>query len=160
MKKNEFLDILKQSLSGGIRPDKIKQNLDYYDQYIGNNPATEEEIIEKLGDPRLIAKTIIESERIAKERGRFGGEGDSRSHYQEPDDTESSHNGQDRRSSVNGRSFFFGNFRWYHKLILFLLVVLLLIVAVIVGRVIISILFTLGIPIIIIVLLLSLFRRR
>ena len=37
MKKNEFLDILNQSLDGEIRPDKIKQNIDYYNQYIGNN---------------------------------------------------------------------------------------------------------------------------
>jgi iron only hydrogenase large subunit-like protein len=71
MKKSEFLELLKQSLNGEIRPDKIKQNIDYYDQYIGNNPSDEEEIINKLGDPRLIAKTIIESERIAKERGKF-----------------------------------------------------------------------------------------
>lgn len=61
MNRNEFLRILKESLEMSVDQDAIKEQLDYYDKYISdeiNKGRTEKEVIEELGDPRLIAKTI------------------------------------------------------------------------------------------------------
>ena len=61
MNKNEFLRILKESLEMSLEQDAINAQLDYYDKYISDEVKkgrTEKEVIEELGDPRLIAKTI------------------------------------------------------------------------------------------------------
>ena len=61
MNRNEFLRILRESLEMSLEQDAINAQLDYYDKYISDeikNGKTEKEVIEELGDPRLIAKTI------------------------------------------------------------------------------------------------------
>ena len=61
MNRNEFLRILRESLEMSREQDAINAQLDYYDKYISDEikkGKTEKEVIEELGDPRLIAKTI------------------------------------------------------------------------------------------------------
>ena len=61
MNKNEFLRTLRESLSGSLEKEDLNSQLDYYEKYIADeiqNGKTEKEVIEDLGDPRLIAKTI------------------------------------------------------------------------------------------------------
>lgn len=61
MNKNEFLKTLKESLSGVLEKDALKEQLDYYEKYIDDeikSGRTESEVLSELGDPRLIAKTI------------------------------------------------------------------------------------------------------
>ena len=61
MSREEFLKQLKESLSMSLEKVAINEQLDYYDKYISDEikkGRTEKEIIEELGDPRLIAKTI------------------------------------------------------------------------------------------------------
>ena len=61
MSREEFLKILRESLSMSLENDAINEQLDYYDRYISDEVEkgrTEKEVIEELGDPRLIAKTI------------------------------------------------------------------------------------------------------
>ena len=61
MSREEFLKQLKESLSMSLEKAAINEQLDYYDKYISdeiNKGRSEKEIIEELGDPRLIAKTI------------------------------------------------------------------------------------------------------
>lgn len=61
MNSNEFLRILRESLEMSLEQDAINAQLDYYDKYISDeikNGKTEKEVLEELGDPRLIAKTI------------------------------------------------------------------------------------------------------
>ena len=61
MNRNEFLRILRESLEMSLEKDAINAQLDYYDKYISDEMKkgkTEKEVIEELGDPRLIAKTI------------------------------------------------------------------------------------------------------
>jgi uncharacterized membrane protein len=155
LRKDEFLNILKETLSGEISPESMRRNINYYDQYIGSNPQ-QEKIIDELGDPRLIAKTIIDTDRIAKEKGRYteGREYQNNS-YDREDKQEETNDQEDNRKSM-----IFGNIKWYHKAIFFFALLLFLIIIVILGRVIIGLFFTLGIPILLIFLLLSIFRRR
>ena len=61
MTKNEFLSILRDSLAGNVPSDVINENISYYRDYIENNDKAESQVLEELGDPRLIARTIIDS---------------------------------------------------------------------------------------------------
>lgn len=65
MTKSEFLEILRQQLDGEMPSGEIYSNIHYYDQYIDNellSGKTEEEVMNELGDPRLIAKTLIDAD--------------------------------------------------------------------------------------------------
>ena len=64
MDKDEFLDKLRLSLNGRIAPETVNSTLDYYNEYISSEMQegrTEAEVMEALGDPRLIARTIAET---------------------------------------------------------------------------------------------------
>jgi uncharacterized membrane protein len=156
MNKAEFLAILRQALSGEVTNAVIEQNIRYYDEYISTQSAQDEsEIIERLGDPRLIAKTIIEAEKAAKEKSRYSWSStDYREHAAEAD--------EEYRENVggNGRRTVFTNLKWYHKLFVVLGVILLFVVIALIGRLVIGFLFAFGLPILIILLVMSLFRRR
>ena len=65
MKKYEFLSELKEALQHNMDEQKIKEHLAYYEDYIQNeikNGRTEEAVVDELGDPWAIAKTIRLSE--------------------------------------------------------------------------------------------------
>lgn len=64
MSKQAFLDRLRAALNGRIPVLQIEDTIRYYQDYIGtqiNSGKSEEEVMEALGDPRLIARTIIET---------------------------------------------------------------------------------------------------
>ncbi len=62
MSKQEFLDKLRLALSGRVSAGLVEENVAYYEEYIntqirlGYNETT---VMSGLGDPRLIAKSII-----------------------------------------------------------------------------------------------------
>lgn len=64
MTKQEFLENLRRSLSG-LDYQTINNHMQYYTEYIEveiRKGRSEEEVLGELGDPRLIAKTILEME--------------------------------------------------------------------------------------------------
>lgn len=70
MRKTEFLQELREALDGEVSASVIQSNISYYDQYISQEAAKgrrEEEVIEEIGSPRLIAKT-----HYRQQRGRPG----------------------------------------------------------------------------------------
>ena len=76
MTKNEFLSILRGRITGSIPTSEVESQLDYYSAYIDGRIGaglTEEEAVEELGDPRLIAKTVIESTDRAAEAAGYDG---------------------------------------------------------------------------------------
>lgn len=71
MDKQEFLQTLQEALEGEVNQSKIADNMAYYNQYIDSELAsgkTESEIMAVLGDPRLLAKTIISASHAAAEQ--------------------------------------------------------------------------------------------
>ncbi len=65
MDKREFLDRLRGALSGRIAAGLVAENMDYYENYINTEirkGRSEEEVLSSLGDPRLLAKTIIQTQ--------------------------------------------------------------------------------------------------
>ena len=64
MNKQEFIDKLRAALNGNVSPNLVIENVNYYEDYINTEirkGRTEEEVLQSLGDPRLIARTIIET---------------------------------------------------------------------------------------------------
>ena len=59
--KEEFLDKLRASLKGNVDETVLYSNLNYYEMYIDNEVKkgkNEKDVLNELGDPTLIAKTI------------------------------------------------------------------------------------------------------
>jgi uncharacterized membrane protein len=159
MDKREFLEVLRQSLKGEVTSEVIEQNIRYYDQYI-DAPSVEEEakILSLLGDPRLIARTIIESDRAAKQKGKYTSSSqDGHTNYYDEEGDTGNHN---EGSSNNSRNMFFTNFKWYHKVMIAIAILLVLILVVFIGRLLVGFLFAFGLPIILILLVMALFRKR
>ncbi len=156
MNKKEFLSILRESLIGEVDKDTVEQNIQYYDQYISTQTASEKDVIKALGDPRLIAKTIIESSRIAKQKGVYSGHQTRSSDYYEREDEYTNNNGNDQKSNI----FQLFNIKWYHKVILILIVVLSILFIAFIGRIIFNFLFVFAVPIILLMLVYSMFRKR
>lgn len=64
MTKQEFIEGIGRSLKGKIDDIEYMKQLEYYSSYIDDEVRkgkTEEEVLEALGDPRLIAKTIVQT---------------------------------------------------------------------------------------------------
>ena len=62
MTKQEFLEKLRLALNGKVAGNVVTENLQYYEDYINTEirkGRSEEEVLASLGDPRLIARTII-----------------------------------------------------------------------------------------------------
>lgn len=70
MEKQDFLDKLRLALAGKVTPEVMTDTMNYYEEYIntelrlGKSP---DDVMETLGDPRLIARTIVETK-----GGRYG----------------------------------------------------------------------------------------
>ena len=63
MTKDQYLRELRMELQGRIDADRIASELEFYEEYIRVQglESSEEEVCEKLGSPRLIAKSIAAS---------------------------------------------------------------------------------------------------
>lgn len=90
MEKTEFLEQLRQSLSGRIEADKVTDHLRYYEDYINTQMRlgrTENEVLDSLGSPRLIARTITDTQK------------DKMKDYREPETSWQRKNASNRRKS-------------------------------------------------------------
>lgn len=64
MEKQEFLDKLRLALNGKVAPEIVADTVNYYEDYINTEVRLgrgEEDVMTSLGDPRLIARTIVET---------------------------------------------------------------------------------------------------
>ncbi|MCM1144182.1 MAG: DUF1700 domain-containing protein [Blautia sp.] len=70
MDKREFIEKLQRALSSGLNSAQVAENVRYYQEYIesemqrGNSVR---EVLAQLGDPRLLAKSIIEANKHSGE---------------------------------------------------------------------------------------------
>ena len=151
MTKYEFLEKMRHALANDLSGPIIQENINYYDGYISDEVRKgrqEEAVIDELGDPWAIARTIIESAGGGNAREEYNYE-PSRKTY-----------GQERQE--RGRVRVYGWHSWCKRLILALgiLGVLMLVVAVIGG--IFSLLVPIIVPFLIVLFVLRLLggRRR
>ena len=64
MSKNDFLNNLKLALNGKVSASLVQENMAYYSEYIDSQVRmgrSEQEVMDMLGDPRLIARTIVQT---------------------------------------------------------------------------------------------------
>ena len=64
MTKQKFLEMMRLSLNGKVSSSLVMENLRYYEDYINveiRKGRDESEVLNELGDPRLIARTIAQT---------------------------------------------------------------------------------------------------
>ena len=71
MNRQEFLDGLSRALAGEVSEEKRQSDIRYYRDYIAEEVSkgrSEEDVLTELGDPRLIARTIVDAAVAGEER--------------------------------------------------------------------------------------------
>ena len=112
MTRDEFLQELRRSLTGQVPDAVVEDNLRYYASYIDGECAkgrTAEQVLSEIGDPRLIAKTILET---------TPGSGE----YYDTDGEEASYRSTDseeRQSGSGNHMYYFDLSKWYWQLLIF-----------------------------------------
>ena len=61
MNQAEFLSVLRESLEGNIPKAEMEENLRYYRELFEQSEQSDKELCEELGDPRLIAKSVVDA---------------------------------------------------------------------------------------------------
>lgn len=98
MNQQEFITNLQRHLTGKVTPKKLQELTQYYNDYIDSEirkGKSEEEVLHALGDPRLLAKSIVEAE------GRSGSGYQSDSGVYE----EGTNGGNGQRTRLDVRAF-------------------------------------------------------
>ncbi|MBE5869580.1 MAG: DUF1700 domain-containing protein [Lachnospiraceae bacterium] len=65
MTKQDFLNELRSLLTGEIEQKAVEEHIRYYEEYISariRQGEAEEEVLRQLGNPRLIARTIVDAD--------------------------------------------------------------------------------------------------
>ena len=73
MRKEEFLEKLRARLSQTMSQQEVAAQIRYYENYIQEqmqNGRSEEEVLAELGDPLLIAKTLMDVQETQEEYSR------------------------------------------------------------------------------------------
>ena len=99
MDRNEFMDKLQHTLAGGLNSYQVADNVRYYQEYIDGEirkGKSEEEVLAPLGDPRLLAKSIIEANKRAGASEGVNGIYDEEVVSEEGDGTHSDAEGERR----------------------------------------------------------------
>lgn len=144
MNKKEFLDTLYNQLSGQMPEGSIAAHVQYYRNYIDdavNQGRTEEEVLNELGDPRLIARTLLDTDSTAS------GNPQTTERYSEPytDNSYEYDNSSSDRKKVKSRSFHIDLSTWYGKLAVILIAAIVIVLLCTVLSVLIPIMVIFGI---------------
>ena len=133
MNKTEFLDILYNQLSGQMPEGSVAAHVQYYRNYIEDEQQkgrTETDILNDLGDPRLIARTLLDTE-VGAGNPQNGSTysaiyNEADSYYNKYDSSDSA------RGHVKKHSFKLDLSTWYGKVAVILIaaVILLLLVTI------------------------------
>lgn len=146
MERTEFMDRLQRSLAGGVSSSQVAENVRYYQDYIDTEirkGRSEADVLSGLGDPRLLAKSIIEANKRA---GYIGG---TNQNFDEETQEDADTRGSGHAGGVRVPAWL---------IILFVIVIALLIIGVVFS--VISFLAPIMIPVLIVVLLYNFIRNR
>lgn len=130
MTRQEFLQELRIALQGEVNQAAINEHIRYYEGYIveeSRKGKSEEEVIAQLGNPRLIAKTLIDTTE------QFGS-AKSEEYYSESYSHKAAGNERGFHadySDADGWDVRFGKLKlnsWYGKLIMILLTIIIIVI--------------------------------
>lgn len=152
MNRSEFLNRLREALENDLGGSAVQEHILYYDEYIRNeirNGKTEREVLDMLGDPWIIAKTIIAA------GGNAATQENSSWSYDTGDEEK-----RNNKSRGNMIDHILGIDTWWKKILFFLgvILVILVIFAVITG--IVRLLLPIVIPLLLILVFFRIFGRR
>ena len=161
MTTREFIMLMESSLRGEVSEAVIQENINYYEGYIREQIAAgrnEQEVLEMLGDPRLIARTIIDTN---------GGDGSyqtsGQSAYGYSQYTGRYNGTSDPNGSSDGRKGYhvhhINGSKWYVKALAIAIPILLICVVISVIMGILGLIMRFAVPIIIILLVIYLVKR-
>ena len=159
MNREDFIKQLEESLVGEVHPSIINENLNYYNNYIieeTRKRKSEAEVLDSLGDPWVIGKTIIQTQGSS---GDFGMPEDKVGNTVEyySDSTREDYR-KNRQPYMKVHHFGLNSWKLKLAIIAAVVLVLVVIIAVIVG--VLYLLAPIIVPLIVILVLIRLFRRR
>lgn len=128
MNKEEFLGALRSQLSGQMHEGTMAAHVQYYRNYIDEQVAkgrSEAEVLAELGDPRLIAKTLLDTNASASgsvyESGQgYQGYGQDVQNYQ-------GYGESGQQTHVKKHSYKLDLSTWYGKLIVIIIAVVIIV---------------------------------
>lgn len=85
MNKQEFIDKLRMSLNSQLAPAQVAEHIRYYEDYINmeiRKGRAEGDVMQSLGDPRLIARSIVDVTDMEDSQQSYGGNESGYSYYQ------------------------------------------------------------------------------
>lgn len=158
MDRNEFIGTLRGALKGQMSENQVEEHIRYYYDYISEEIAggkREEAVLQELGDPRLLAKTILTA-----------AEGRSQSNtswtYTEGEE-ETKKGFHTQENQTGGVDLHYGKLNlntWYGKLLVILLIgVILFLVFQIVGGIL-SLLLPIFLPVLVIIFVIRMFSGK
>lgn len=124
MDREEFLQGLRSTLSGEVPPEIVRDNLQYYQEYIRaemEKGRSEKEVMDELGSPRLIARTIIDATPGAGEgvyeEYQSGGSGYFGGSYSSAGNGRMEQAARDKNYGQGGNFRYYDLNKWYWKLL-------------------------------------------
>ncbi|MDE7053136.1 MAG: DUF1700 domain-containing protein [Lachnospiraceae bacterium] len=158
MVKKEFLDILRESLAGNIPVSEIEENIRYYKDYIENGAESEEEALKQLGDPHLIARTIIDSFKASKGPMADFYTEQARNEYSSgtfEEDGSSAEDEDNVYTEFKYKTGFGRNFKWYKKLILGIIIIGIISLVLFIGGLAIAIILRIILPVVLVLVIIK-----
>ncbi len=151
MTRTEFLEGLRKALGNDLNGPVIQENVDYYNSYITDEirkGRPEDEVIAELGDPWVIARTIIDS-----------GGGQSGAGYQE-NYYEPQQSAYGREQERTGDRHVSGFGTWWKRLLLLLVIAgIIMVVFTVIGGIL-SLIAPFIVPVLIVVFIIRMFNSR
>lgn len=150
-----FLEEIRRALKNEISDSEIDKTVEYYRNYIENermSGKSDDEIFDELGDPILIARSIIDANNISGMSQNYNSKINTNSSYE---NTNNEYKYNDRYDS------YYRKFKLYGCLIPLLFIVLIVALIVITVNAIVSIIFSLpGIILLCSLFLYYLYKKR
>ncbi len=157
MSKEEFLLGLEEALSGEIPKQDIDGHILYYKEYLSNTTdgKSEEEKVVELGDPRLIAKTIVDTAEIKIDPLD---QKNSKSYFEENTQQNTQQN-SNAENIFQTNAFSWDELAWYQKIIAIVIGVLVVLAIAAVFIVGVNIFFSVILPVLIIAFVIKLIMK-
>lgn len=156
-----FIKNLEESLKGELPEAEVRQNIQYYRDYIAaaRSSKSEEEVMKALGDPRLIAKTIIDTYRLTHNSKNSRTTQES---YQTNQSGNDYRDGDSKRAERGNNASFkvFRTASWVTTVIAVLILFLFLGVVFLIGGIMVKLFLRFILPIILIIVGVNWIRRQ
>ena len=132
MSKEEYLRGLEEALKGEVPGSVIRDNLNYYNSYLSQeiSKGRTMDIISEIGEPRIVARTIIDACEAAGETedgyGSYEDTGFGDSRYDDSRYDDGRYSGSKRQTT--GEFHYIDLNKWYWKLLAIVLLFLVIFV--------------------------------